>query len=128
MALAHPSIPDNVVQAINGFINEMSHACLLTWTVDGKFPTGSFGGLTNTTGIYVLARQVLMSLRALTWGVWPGSWPPAANNSPLSRGVRPRSMISWSQHCGRLNLSRAFWLLSCTGYSAGHISSELART
>jgi hypothetical protein len=96
MALALPSTPDNIVQAINGVINGMSLATLLAWTVDVMVPSESFGGLTNTMGMYGLIRQVLRSLRALTWGVWSGSWPPAANNSPLSCGVRPRIVISCS--------------------------------
>jgi hypothetical protein len=87
---------DHVGQAFKVFINGMSLATLLAWTIDGMIPSESFGGLTNTTGTYGLVRHRFRSPRAITWGVSSGSWPPIANSCPLSRGMRPRIMIMCS--------------------------------
>jgi hypothetical protein len=46
----------------------MSLATLLAWTIDGMVPSESLGGLTNTTGLYGLARHISRSLRAGTIG------------------------------------------------------------
>jgi hypothetical protein len=65
-AMALANFPDNVAQVMKGFIKGMSLATLLAWTVHRMVPSESFGGLTNTTGMYGLVGQVMRSLRART--------------------------------------------------------------
>jgi hypothetical protein len=59
---------DHVAQAFKGFINGMTPATFLAWTIDGMVPSETFGGLTNTMGTYGLIRHSFRSSRAFTWG------------------------------------------------------------